>query len=161
MKPLRELETLRYDETREENIIVKDGAPYSLKGVTGDAVELTMTVSAPVPDEFGLHLLGDEKDGKGGMSIFAGANKEVLTVGNLNAPFQLGKNEDLTLRIFIDKNLVEVFANDRQAVSHVHQPVIRKTPNLILFTKGCDLNVRTLATWKMKSVYTKVAQDGR
>lgn len=159
MKPLRELETLRYDEKREENITVKDGAPYSLKKVTGDAVELTMTVSAPVPEAFGLHLLGDEKDGKGGMSIVAGADKNVLAVGNLDAPFQLGENEDLILRLFIDKNLVEVFANDRQAVSYVHQPVIRKKPNISLFATGGDLNVRTLVTWKMKSIYTKAEQD--
>ena len=93
------------------------------------------------------------------MSIFAGADKEILAVGNLNAPFQFEKNEDLTLRIFIDKNLVEVFANGRQAVSYVHRPVIRKMPNVSLFAKGSDLNVRTLATWKMKSTYTKAEQD--
>ena len=159
IKPLRELETLRYDEKRKENITVRDGASYSLKGVTGDAIELTMRVAAPVPETFGLYLLGDEKNGQGGMSIFAGADKDVLAVGNLNAPFQLGENEDLTLRLFIDKNLVEVFANDRQAVSYVHRPVIRKTPNISLFTRGSDLDVRTLITWKMKSIYTKVKQD--
>jgi hypothetical protein len=36
-----------------------------------------------VPEEFGLNLLGDEEDGKGGMRIIAGADKKVLTVGNL------------------------------------------------------------------------------
>ena len=158
IKPLRELETLRYDQKSQENITVKRDGKYSLKGVTGDALELKMTFSAPVPQEFGLHLLGNEEDGKGGMSIIVGGDKKILTVGNLNATFQLKKDEDLTLRIFIDKNLVEVFANDRQAASYVHKQHIRENPNISLFTKGNDLKVKKVTAWKMKSIYTKAEQ---
>jgi len=153
MKPLRELEKLRYDQKQKKKITVKSGDSYPLKVLTGDALEMEITFSAPLPEEFGLNLLGNEKDGNGGMSIIAGADKKVLTVGNLNAPFQLKKDEDLILRIFIDKNLVEVFANDRQAASYVHKPHIRKNPNISLFAKGSDLKVKKVAAWKMKSIY--------
>ncbi|MHC4467669.1 MAG: hypothetical protein ACYSYW_14130 [Planctomycetota bacterium] len=78
MKPLRELEKLRYDRKQEKNITVKSEDTYALKGLTGDALELKITFSAPVPEEFGLNLLGDEEDGKGGMRIIAGADKKVL-----------------------------------------------------------------------------------
>ncbi|MDP6543535.1 MAG: glycoside hydrolase family 32 protein [Phycisphaerae bacterium] len=155
IKPLRELETLRYDRVCEESITVKSDGKYPLKGLTGDALELKMTFSTPLPREFGLHLLGNEKSGESGMSIIAGADKKALTVGNLNATFQLEKDEDLTLRIFIDKNLVEVFANDRQAVSYVHRQHIRKNPNISLFTKNSNLKVKKISAWKMKSIYTK------
>jgi len=159
MKPLRELETLRYEQKSEKNITVKSDGKYHLKGLTGDALELKMTFSAPAPEEFGLHLLGNEENGKGGMSIIAGADKKVLTVGNLNATFQLKKDEDLTLRIFIDKNFVEVFANDRQAASYAHKQDIRKNPNISLFAMGSDLKVKKVTAWKMKSIYTKAGQQ--
>ena len=153
MKPLRELEKLRYDRKQEENITVKSEDTYALKGLTGDALELEITFSAPVPEEFGLNLLGDKRDGKGGMRIIAGADERVLTVGNLDATFELKESEDLTLRIFIDKNLVEVFANDRQAVSYAHSQDIRKNPNISLFVKGSDLRVKKVTAWKMKSIW--------
>ena len=67
-------------------------------------------------------------------------DKNNIIVGNVKAPLKLEKYEDLTLRIFIDKNLVEVFANDKQAVVAEHQ-YIRKNPNLRIFTNDNDLTV--------------------
>ena len=153
IKPLRELEKLRYGRKQQKNITVKSDSEYHLKELAGDALELKITFSAPMPEEFGLHLLGNKENGKGSMSIITGANKKVLTVGNLNAAFQLKKDEDLTLHIFIDKNLVEVFANDRQAVSYVHTQNIRKKPNISLFTTARDLKVKNITAWNMKPIY--------
>ncbi len=101
---------------------------------------------------FGIELLGDEQ-GKEGMVIAAGAGKKTLQVGHIQPPFELKEGEDLKLRVFIDKNLVEVFANDRQAamVAHKH---IRANPNLRLFSTGGELRARAKA-WRMKSVYPK------
>ena len=102
-------------------------------------------------EEFGLYLLGDEEDGKGGMRIGLGAEKHVLTAGNLDAAFELKKGKDLTLRIFTDKNPVEVFANDRQAVSHAHKQDIRKNPNHII-----DVDRDTIGVY-----YISLARGGR
>ncbi|MHC4338372.1 MAG: GH32 C-terminal domain-containing protein [Planctomycetota bacterium] len=35
----------------------------------------------------------------------------------VNAPFELKKGEPLRLRVFLDKPMLEVFANDRQAIA--------------------------------------------
>jgi len=158
IKPLRELEKLRYDRKQQNNITVTSDDMYMLKKIRSDALELKITFAAPLPKEFGVELLGDPKGGEGSMRIVAGAEKKVLTVGNfergdtLDADFELKKGEDLTLRIFIDKNLVEVFANDRQAVAYVHKCSRYKT-NINLFTSVSDLKVKELTIWKMKSIY--------
>ena len=57
-----------------------------------------------------------------------------------NLPFELQQGEDLTLRIFIDKNMIEVFANDRQAAVawHEYDP---QDLQVSLFSKGGDLKV--------------------
>ena len=70
----------------------------------------------------------------------------------VNPPFELKDNEDLTLRIFIDKSMIEVFANDRQAVVAWHEYPPERL-NVSLFTKGGDLTVKKVTAWKMKSIY--------
>jgi len=151
IKPLRELETLRYDEVTKNNVTIKKSSIYSLSEVTGDAIEIEVTFTAPLPREFGLNILADEK-GEEGLNIIAGTGKKILQIGDINPPFQLEPGEDLTLRVFIDKKLVEVFANDRQAAAVAHKH-IRENPNISIFTKDADLVVDEVKAWKMKSIY--------
>jgi beta-fructofuranosidase len=151
MRPLRELASLRYDPKSRQEFTVKNGTNAAIDEATGDAVELAVTIAAPVPPEVGLSLLADER-GQGGMRIVAGAGRTTLGVGTTEAPFALGPNEDLTLRVFIDKNLVEVFANDRQAaVFAVPKPKPQR--KVALFATGGDATVRTLDTWRLRSIY--------
>ena len=73
-----------------------------------------MTFESPTAKAFGLDVLCD-KNGENGIESCLRAESKTLRVGSVHAPFALKKGEDLALRVFIDKNLVEVFANDRQA----------------------------------------------
>jgi sucrose-6-phosphate hydrolase SacC (GH32 family) len=150
MKPLKELEDLRYEELTIDNVTVSKSEVHKLEELTGDAIELEITFTAPLPAEFGLNLLAD-KNGNDGLTITAGANK-TFSIGTIKPPFELENGEDLTLRIFIDKNLVEVFANDRQAACWRHD-YIRKNPNISLFTNDADVHVSRVMAWKMKSIY--------
>jgi len=86
------------------------------------------------------------------LNITFGAGQKELRIGKINPPFELKDGEDLTLRIFIDKNLIEVFANDRQAAA-VSTSEIRKDPGISIFTKDDELNVSSIKAWKMKSIY--------
>jgi len=151
IKPLRELETLRYDEVTEKNITVKSDSDYKLNKITGDAVELKVTFSAPLPKAFGINLLADENNNNA-LRITAGADMNTLNIGSIKPPFELAEGEDLTLRVFIDKKLVEVFANERQAAA-VDYEDIREHPNISLFTKDRELKVKEVKAWKMKSIY--------
>ncbi|MDC3282596.1 GH32 C-terminal domain-containing protein [Opitutales bacterium] len=73
-------------------------------------------------------------------------------------PFELEEGEDLTLRIFIDKSMIEVFANDRQAAVawHEYDP---KDLHVSLFSKGGDLKVKNVSAWKMNSTYPKAGNS--
>ena len=150
IRPLKELESLRYDEWAKKEIIIKKGESYDLDEITGNAVEISFNISAPLPKAFELNLLGDD-NGKDGLSISFGAGQKTMSIGSIKPPFELKEGEDLTLRIFIDKNIVEVFVNDRQAaaVSHDH---IRQNANITISTNG-DLVINEVKAWKMKSIY--------
>jgi len=151
IKPLTELEKLRYDEISINSIVVSKNNPHKLSEINGDALEIKVSFSAPVPDEFGIKLLGDA-EGNGSLTISAGRDKKSIAAGAVQSPLELGENEDLTLRIYIDKNIVEIFANERQGVVVEHE-YIRQNPNISIFTGDKDLQVPELKAWKMKSIY--------
>jgi sucrose-6-phosphate hydrolase SacC (GH32 family) len=150
IRPLRELASLRHGEKDWKRVTVKDGAEWALDGLSGDAFELEVTVASPVPRECGVHLLADER-GRDGVRIVTGSGRKTLRVGSTEAPFEPEPGEGVTLRVFVDKNLVEVFAGDRQAVVVAHRHIRRK-PSIRLFTEGGDLNARAKG-WKMTSIY--------
>lgn len=75
-----------------------------------------------------------------------------MTVGYIQPPFQLDENEDLTLRIFIDKSMIEVFANDRQAAV-AWRDYSSNNLGISLFTKNGNMEVKQVKAWKMKSIY--------
>ena len=79
---------------------------------------------------------------------------KTLMVGKVDALFELKPGEDLTLRVFIDKNLVEVFANDRQAALAARGGFAPENLGINLFSTGADATVKQVKGWKMKSSYT-------
>ena len=107
--------------------------------------------NAPTAKELGLDVLCD-KDGKNGLRIAYVAESKTLRVGKVNAPFALKEGEDLCLRVFIDKNLVEVFANDRQAAvaAQKYEP---ERLGISLFSKGGDAAVKEVRSWRMRSIW--------
>ena len=149
IKPLRELRKLRYDEKNEGNITVKSNSSRMLKDISGDTVELRVTIKPTSAKEYGVSVLCD-KDGKGFPVTFKPESK-VLTMGEIKPPFELKKGEDLNLRIFLDKGMVEVFVNDRQGAiyMHKHNP---ENVGVSLFSKGGDITAKVKG-WKMKSIY--------
>lgn len=152
MRPLRELERLRYDKQQERNIIVKSEGTHLLKGVNGDALELKMNIKAPTAEEFGIDVLCDI-NGEDGMRVVVNPKNKQLRVGRITAPFTLKQGEELTLRVFVDKNLVEVFANEVQAVAAARADCPPQHTHARLFTAGGDLKAETITAWKMKSIY--------
>ena len=151
MRPLRELKTLRYEEKREKKISLEAGKPRKLDTVEGDAFELEVVFKSPAAKEFGVDVLCDE-NGANGLRIAAVPESKTLRVGGVNAPFEFKRGADVTLRVFVDKNFVEVFADDRQAAAATgaYNP---ENIHARLFTEGRDVKVGTATSWKMKSIY--------
>jgi len=153
IKPLRELESLRDDPQQQIIKTEKGSRAYQLNQFSGNTLEMQVTFKAPTPTQIQLQLLCNEKKDSGVIVAYL-PDKKTLRVGMVNAPFELKPGEDLTLRIFTDKNLVEVFANDRQAaVTAVKYEPENLMPFLYI---SCDEPTAVeIKSWKMKSIYQK------
>jgi beta-fructofuranosidase len=151
IRPLRELQSLRYEEKQETGFTVRSDTAHELKSFDGDAIELEVTFQSPAAREFGIDLFCDSH-GENVLRVAVMPERKTLTVGKVRAPFALEAREDLTLHVFVDKNLVEVFANDRQAAVAAcdHVPTNR---GISLFSKGSDVQVKAVAGWRIKSIY--------
>ena len=88
-----------------------------------------------------------------GLPIMIRPETGTLRIDTTEAPFaiaDLPPDEDLELRIFIDKYLVEVFANDRQAAVGAHMDY-QSAKGLRFYTYGDPTTVRQVDIWKMKA----------
>jgi sucrose-6-phosphate hydrolase SacC (GH32 family) len=152
IKPLRELESLRFDEKTESDLTVSDGNPLLLKQIAGDVLELEVKVAPNDATKFGLTVFGD-KENQAGLPISVIPGEKILQVGDVRAPFELKENEMTTFRVFLDKAIVEVFVNDRQAVVTA-QTHPAENIGIALFAEGADMKVPSLTAWKMKTPIT-------
>ena len=65
------------------------------------------------------------------------------------APFQLKQGETLKLRIFIDKSVLEIFANGRQSLTQRIYPSRADSKKIRLFTKGGKGKAINVEAWEM------------
>lgn len=71
------------------------------------------------------------------------------TVTEQRAPFELKKGETLKLNIFIDKSIIEVFANGRQCITQVVYPELAESDNVKVFSENGNIQVKGIKAWKM------------
>ena len=155
IKPLRELESLRYDRKQEEVGTVKSDTVHPLAQINGNALEMSVVFKSPAAKEAGLDVLCDQ-NGENGLRIAYLPETKTLRVGKVDAPFELKKDEELALRIFIDKNLVEVFANDRLAPVATTEKYVPGNTAIRFFSNGGDTKLKNkVIAWNMKSIYAK------
>lgn len=68
------------------------------------------------------------------------------------APLTLKSDEEIVFRVFVDQNVIEVFANERQAVV-VSFDTSGGESNVSLLCDGGDASVRSVKSWLIDSIY--------
>jgi beta-fructofuranosidase len=147
--------TLKNIEIREvSRELLASGGPPGKKVValSGDAVELRIAMARHQAERklFGVTLFADGRGG--GLPIVFRPETGALRVGTAEAPFSvadLPPDEDLQLRVFVDKYLVEVFVNDRQAMVASYKD-FRGQPDIAVFTVGAPTTIKSLEMWRLK-----------
>jgi sucrose-6-phosphate hydrolase SacC (GH32 family) len=154
IKPLRELEQLRQNEKFETNLSLSNNDTHVLNEIAGDAVELRVRFQPSTATEFGVEVYCDAS-GNNGFPITVNPGAGTLRLGTMNVPFAPGIGQAVELRIFIDKNMIEVFANERQAAV---APCSYWSANLgiRLFSHGGAVQVPEVRGWQMRSAYEQV-----
>ncbi len=176
IKPIDELSRLRFNPQKVDSIIIPANGERVLTGIQGKAMELDVEIDPKKAREVGLHILrspdGAEQttirlfmqgDGRAGevreLSIEvsdASLDAEVRARPPEIGPLFLKWGEPLRLRVFVDRSVVEVFANDRQCLTVRTYPTREDSTGVSVFTKGSDAELLSLKAWQMRSIWPEL-----
>lgn len=155
-----EIEALRYGEVRKGPFVVPADEAAPMDGVAGNSLELLVEMESAEASHFGVKVCASP-DGQEETSVFYDAEAKLLKVDTRRsgpddtpkaveeAPFELKPGERLKLRVFVDKSVVEVFANSRQAIARRIYPSRKDSVGVRVFSAGGDARVHSLKTWKI------------
>ncbi len=159
MQPVNDLEMLRCQEKTWNDVTLADGETKTLQSVIGDSCELEITIESTPAKRCGVKVRasagGEEEtplyyDAEAKQLVFDSTRSGVdgrRTVER--APFAPPDGEPLKLRVFVDKSIVEVYANDRQAICRRVYPGRPDSLNIVLFGVGGTTKFGCVRTWEM------------
>jgi beta-fructofuranosidase len=155
-----EIEALRYGAYTKENIELQSGTDLVIDEISGNSLELFVEMESAEASAFGVKVRVSP-DGQEETVIVYDATEGKLKVDTRNSgpedtpksveagPFELREGERLKLRVFVDKSVVEIFANSRQAVMRRIYPAKPDSVGVSLFSTGGTTQVHTLQSWKI------------
>ena len=176
--PVPELEVLRLNPRRHESIDVPADSEVEVAGVDGDCLELAVEIDPREAREVGLKVRrspGSEEETAVSYDAAAAVLRVDVSRSSLDqeirytryrriqphlaeseqyvtaqeGPFELTPGELLTLRIFLDRSILEVFANRRQCVTQRIYPTRTDSLGVSLFARGGEAKVKSLQAWPL------------
>jgi beta-fructofuranosidase len=159
MRPVKELAMLRQAVQTRKGLTVKAGEELKLDGFGDELMEMEITMSPGRAAQCGVKVCCSD-DGREETLLYYDAREKKLKVDTTKSsvafgrrkveggPLKLADGEALVLRVYVDKSILEVFANDRQAVARRIYPVLGGR-GVALFANGADVKVTSAKAWEM------------
>jgi beta-fructofuranosidase len=159
MRPVKELENLRMREMWISNIKVESGKDKKMNELEKELLEMEITIQPGSALQYGVKVCASA-DGREETRIYYDSSdrklkfdtrKSGLSYGRKiieEAPLVIKNGEPLVLRIFIDKSVVEVFANDEQAIARMIYPTLGGH-GISFFSNGGDVEVKSVRAWEL------------
>lgn len=160
--PAAELRRLRRAHHSFEDLTVSPDDSDVLTGIDGDTLEVKMTVDAATTGEFGL-VLRATPDGEERTVVRCSVRDRELTVDRARAsnsdavddaphsmPIQL-EDGRLSIHLFLDRSVLEVFANDAQALTSRIYPTRSDATGLDVYAANQTVTIESLDVWELGS----------
>jgi beta-fructofuranosidase len=178
IEPPEEVERLRYNQMEEKPFTVNAGQAVTLSKISGNMLEMEISIDPGKAKRFGVKVLCS-KDNRELTPILIDRDKNLLQIDmrrsgingpvynefamafaspdpNHNpvietedAPFALKPGEKVQLRIFLDKSMLEVFANGRQCITQVLYPTLKDAIGIQVFADDAPIKVEKINAWKL------------
>ena len=179
MEPVPELETLRGEHTHFSDIHLDGAEEHQLDEIRGDQLEIRAVFEWASAEEFGLKVCCSP-DGAEQTAIRFNLNpwsanrapeeirplRELILDANRSSissevsnresercTFDLPYGESIELRVFVDRSVVEVFANGCHYLAKRIYPARPDSLGVQLFTRGGKATVRSLDVWRMGAIW--------
>ena len=127
--------------------------------MVGDACELRIEIEVGSAQRCGLKVRTSSSGEEETLLYYDSSRRELVFDSTRSgregrkvierAPFGLKPGELLKLRVFVDKSVVEVYANDRQAIGRRVYPTRNDSLGVTLFAAGGSAQFQSVAAWEM------------
>ncbi len=172
-RPVPEVETLRGEKRSWSDLHVAAGGvevPFIMHGLSGDTLELDVVFDLGEPGgdrvgSFGL-LVRRSPDAEEQTEIRFNRLTERLVVdtrrssrmvdvdtGQYEIPLDFSGLGQLHLRVFLDRSIIEVYANDLAVITARVYPDREDSTGIALFAEGDPVRVERLDAWQMQSIW--------
>jgi beta-fructofuranosidase len=149
-----------YRAQTQPDVAVPADQERAIAGIGGNSIELSLEMNAPGARQYGIKVCCSPKGEEETLVYYdatekklkVDTNKSSLTEGPKSieaGPFALAADEPLELRVFVDRSVVEVFANGRQAVMRRVYPTRADSVGVAIFTRGGPVRVSKFHKWDM------------
>jgi beta-fructofuranosidase len=173
-----EIDAIRLNELKEDDVMLEPNGKETLRA-NGRSIELKVELKGGTRSAYGVEVFSssDGREGtvirydpqqeqlvidftrssiRGPVSVetIGRETKEffkpiIERVSEQKAPLKLKSGETLKLDIFLDRSIIEVFANGRQAVTQVVYPELEGSTEVKVFSEGEVVNARNIRSWQM------------
>ncbi len=176
MAPVNEVESLRSGHRSVGTMEIPANGEVVLDDIGGKAIELRATIDPSATREVGLYVLRSPNGAeRTRISLYPNDHRrfdtsslqvdvsessvrdDVWARSSEIGPIALKQDEMLDLRVFIDRSVIEVFANDRQCLTVRVYPEREDSRGVSLFARGGDAKLVTLDCWQMRSIWPELA----
>ncbi len=144
--PVPEIESLRGKHFEFPDV----SDPNLLKHIEGDALEIIATFDPADDKQFGLELRV-AADGKAAATIAFDPSSGQFGINDLWQPSYLKPGEPVTIRVFLDRSIVEVYVNGCAQTARVFPPSDARA--LKVFALDNKAKLQKLNVWKMKPIW--------
>ena len=86
-------------------------------------------------------------------SSYSSVASDVLSRAPETGAISVAQGETLKLRVFVDKSVVEVFANGKQCVAMRVYPDKAESVGVSLRSQGQSCELKSLDAWQMQDIY--------
>ena len=158
MSPPAEWAALRYNARHSTDLLVQADNELPWQQMSSNCFELDLELLSESAMKFGVKVCCSP-DGQEQTSIYYDRTGRRICIdttqsslgegvkGVEGGPLDLAPGEPLRLRVFVDRSVVEVFANDRQAVMRHIYPTRTDSRRVLLFTPGGEVRVPAATAW--------------
>ncbi|WP_127580341.1 glycoside hydrolase family 32 protein [Paenibacillus koleovorans] len=178
--PVEELKQLRYDEQVIGDIALSAGEEVVIEELSSDCMEVVMSIEAPSANQFGFKLLcsPDQEEetiftydkerqewivdfahastskslGYGGSYRFNETEQTEQERARLHiVPYAWPEGKPVSLDIFVDKSVIEVFVNGEICIVQRVYPMRQDSKQFRLFAKDGAVVAKNVNKWEMRA----------
>jgi len=165
IEPVPELKVLRGEHQQYEEIRVTPTSSSLLKGAQGDCLEIAAELEPGDAEEFGLRVRCAPDGTEETLIVYSCVDRRLsvdrersslnsgVNRGVQGGPLELAADETLRLHVFLDRSVVEVFANGRVCLTERVYPSRPDSLGIGLLARGGGARVKSIRVWKIKSIW--------